>query len=389
VSPVSRRQLLKLFGVTVVAGGLVTETSMSAARATDDGTYPRNLWEPIAGNPVATSAATKEGDRQFCTMLPLGRYIANPLDAWYLWAWRHDSFPRLQLYTAPSPEGPFTDRGFYQGPPAPGYPAGYDQTHFSSGDIVWDPIGHRLIATPHSIRTSQNSGNAEPCQDSFLMESRDGVTWSWLDGDNSPRLLCGPPGSIDSIHTGYGRLLRDLDGWLTTFQGRYWWIYRAQRHDAAAGRLPTLTTYTPALASSPSLSAHPWRKEGKAFDTVTQDNSFIGMGSFLAAAGSHFAYYAFSGIPGSVIPGAVEQMLAQSTAGTMTFTLPSQPVTLPNAGLGFLTNDVPNLIRDPDTGVQYLAVADLVPDVNNDQLDVHHANPLAQYEIRIYKAVVA
>ncbi|HZQ87614.1 MAG TPA: hypothetical protein VFA83_22400, partial [Acidimicrobiales bacterium] len=222
-----RRTFLRIAGgaAVVSATGL---HRLAPAWAVDDGVYPRLLWQPEGTAPVLSVPSDPNDantQRMFPTLLPAGSLLANPIDAWYLWLWTHDT-SRIYLYTAPTPAGPFTARGFGL-PPTP-YPSGYLAGHFSSGDIVWDAAGGRLISTPHGIRLPQVVGNGEVSQDSFLIQSTDGLNWSWLDGDNRPRLTCGPVGSPDSVHTGYGRMLRDLDGHLTKFDGRHWWIYRAQ-----------------------------------------------------------------------------------------------------------------------------------------------------------------
>jgi hypothetical protein len=360
---ITRREALALLG-----GVAAAPFAGRAAGATDDNVNPRFVWEPVENNPVVRTTGTGAASvRMFPTLLPMGRLIPNALDAWYLWAWHHDSYPRLHLWTAPRAEGPYTERSVFVGPPAPGYPSNYQASHFSSGDVVWDAARSRLICTPHSLRLNSR-GNGEACQDSFLIESADGLTWSFLDGDNSPRLLCGPPGSIDSVHTGYGRLLRDLDGFLTTYQGRYWWMYRAQRHDAGANQ-PTY--YVPALASTPSLSAYPWAKHGKAFDMVQQSTGLFGIGSFVRAASRHSVYYA----EGTALLAPSVQYLNGSDGLSMTWATPGNPVPIPNAGPTLVAGGGANLVRDPWTRLQYL-VQDGVDLVNGGS------------EIRVYRSVV-
>lgn len=338
------------------------------AAAADNGVNPRFVWEPVEGNPVVRVTGSGAGAvRMFPTLLPMGRLVPNALDAWYLWAWHHDSYPRLHLWTAPRAEGPYTERSVFVGPPSPGFPANYQQSHFSSGDVVWDAARSRLVCSPHSLRLNSH-GNGESCQDSFLIESADGLTWTFLDGDNAPRLLCGPPKSIDSVHTGYGRLLRDLDGHLTTYQGRYWWIYRAQRHDAGANQ-PTY--YVPALASTPSLSAYPWTKHGVAFGMAQQSTGLFGIGSFVRAASRHWVQYA----EGSAVLAPALQYLNGSEGLTFTWPTPGIPVAIPNAGPTVVTGGGANLVRDPWTGLQYLV---------QDGIDLTGGS-----EIRVYRSVVA
>jgi hypothetical protein len=363
----TRREALGLLVGAAAAFPLVGAMPGGVARATDDGTGPAFTWEPIERNPVVLSrGSTSAYVRMFPTLLPMGYLVPDAIDAWYLWAWHHHSHPKIRLWTAPSPEGPFTEQPPFVGPPAPGLPPNYDATHFSSGDIVWDAARSRLVASPHSLRLDPHS-NGEPCQDSFLLESRDGVDWRFLDGDNSPRLVCGPPRSFDSVHTGYGRLLRDLDGHLATYQGRYWWLYRAQRHDAGQG---APTYFVPALASAESL-AGPWTKHGKAYDMAQQSTALFGLGSFVRAGARHHVYYA----EGSAALAPTVQYLNGSEGDDMVWNGPGVPVPIPNSGETGVTAGGGNLVRDPWTGVQYL--------VQDGTL------PMGGSEIRIYRSVAS
>lgn len=368
MSLLSRREALALLAGATASVPLAALTSFTSD-AVDNNVNPRVVWEPVENNPVVRSVGkTQASARMFPTLLPMGALIPDAIDAWYLWAWHHDTYPQLHLWTAPRAEGPYTDRSVYVGPPSPGFPVNYDQTHFSSGDIVWDAANSRLVSTPHSLRIGRRSGNGESCQDSFLMESADGLTWSFLDGNNAPRLLCGEPRTIDSVHTGYGRLLRDLDGHLTTYNGRYWWIYRAQRHDAGENQ-PTY--YVPALASAPSLSAYPWTKHGKAFDMVQAGTGLFGIGSFVRAAKKHSVYYA----EGTAVLAPSSQYLNTTDGLNMDWVGPGTPVPIPNASDTVVAGAGANLIRDPWTGLQYLV---------QDSFDLDQGGN----EIRVYRSVV-
>jgi hypothetical protein len=344
-----------LLGAAGVAGSMALPGVFTRnAWATDDGTNPRFAWEPVHSFPGPRK------DALFPTLLPVGHLTpGTALDAWYLWAWTHDPPTQLHLYTAARPEGPYTDRGVVGGTMPSPQPSGYNVNHFDSGDIVWDAAHSRYVSSPHSIRNSYDTTHlAEAPQDSFLIQSSDGVNWSWLDGDNSPRLVCAPPGNPDDVHTGYGRLLRDLDGFLAQTNGRYAWLYRAQRHDV--GTVST-TIYRPWIATASTLSGAWTKAPSQAYVAATQPNvSLIGVGSFVRAVNQLWVEYgcgtAFAAAPAN------EVLLGGAASTDALMTAKQQPVSLgpdPNnqhtasnavAGAGG------NIIRDPATGTQYLVL---------------------------------
>ena len=342
----SRRSVLKAAGLAAAATVLGPAPQ---ARAADDGTYPRLTWLPPAAPALTIPSNSLDANtqRMFPTLMPAGSYLPNPLDAWYLWLWTHDT-SRTYLYTAPAPTGPFTPRGFGEAPA--NYPDGYLPGHFSSGDIVWDPVGERLVSTPHGIKLGIPAGNGEVSQNSFLTTSTDGLNWDWLDGDNRPRLVCGPPGSPDSIHTGYGRLLRDLHGQLMTANGRYWWLYRAQRRDAPLSngqKVPT--SYTPYLASATSLSADFSTKQ-KAFDTLQGGTSLFDVGSFVRGAGAHHMFM----VEGTAITFPTYPLFNRTGVDDMAFLPRAVPLALPKPDESTVLSGGGNITRDPATGDQYL-----------------------------------
>jgi hypothetical protein len=160
-------------------------------------------------------------------------------------------------------------------------------------------------------------------------------------------LLCGIAGTDDSVHTGYGRLLRDLDGNLVKYQNRYWWLYRGQRHDAG----DTTMYYRPLLASTPTLSSRPWRKDGRAFTPLAPTATGIfTVGSFVSAADKRWAYYAESEDVGVTSL----TYLVSSAAGGIVMDGTRLPVPLSNNLPGALLAGGPNLVRHPTTKLQYL-----------------------------------
>jgi hypothetical protein len=361
----TRRETLVMGAKGTAALAGLSWLSAATAWAQDDGTFPRFVFEPVSTSPLVVHNSTQriEAILMHPSLLPLRSLTGrSDLPEWMLWAWHHDTDQaHFHAWSAPTIEGPYTALPDLLRPSS-GFPAGYQQNHFSSGDVVWDPVGGRLIASPHSQLTSIASGNAEVCQNSFLAQSTDGTTWTWLDADNSPRLVCGPAGSIDSVHTGYGRLLRDLDGILTTNAGRYWWMYRAQRHDAGS----SVTFYTPALASNASLSGL-WQSGVKAFDTATQNTGLIAFDSFLSAGNGRPSTFYGSGSP-ELLP-IVETFNQAQNNSMSSFLGPGDPIEIPtpSAPEALVPNGA-SLIRHPVSRRQYLVeCTNTVSGVSNNQ----------------------
>lgn len=348
-----RRTFIRGAGVTVgaLAAGLGPARRAVAAA---DGTLPL-AWAPTALTPAISHLSIPSDPntlRGHTTLLPVADKLgADRLDDWYLWQWTHDT-SRTYLYTAPEATGPYTARGFGEAPTP--YPSNYLTNHFSSGDVVWDPERARFISSPHGVRLPIVPGNAEPSQDSFLTSSVDGLNWEWLDDDNRPRLVCGPPGSVDSIHTGYGRLLRDLDGVLATHAGRCWWIYRAQRLDVGGNPLaPTFraigTTYTPYLASASSLAGDFDQKQ-LAFTSSTANYGLNAFGSFIRASGTHHVYTGQALPDPPIAPG---KTLHYRTLGDDMAFFPAPLVPLQIVSTKGAVIEENNIVRDPATGTIY------------------------------------
>jgi len=359
VSAFSRRTLLKSAGFSALVAA--TGRMAGTAEATD-GQTPRTVWEPVGTAPIATIASSNpsEAELMFPSLLPLRALTGRSTDpAWMLWGWHHDTMstnPHLHAWTAEDVEGTFTKQ------PPIARPAGdyvtsdptdpYAFGHFSSGDVVWDPVGQRLVSTPHSVHWKRPAGLAETPQDSFMMESTDGLTWQWLGGDASPRISCGDINADDSNHTGYGRLLRDLDGRLQQVDGQYWWVYRGGHH-AKNGQMYC----TPLLASATDIGG-PWTKRGKAFDTVYQDTTLLGFDAFVLANDTPGIFYEV----GSPEYAPILAMYAQSAGPReMSFGNPGIPMLLPSIPRETLPA-VPGqafggggcVVRHPGTSQQYL-----------------------------------
>ena len=371
----------------MIGGGAAAALAGSAPRGTFgtvDGQTPRLQWIPLSPDPQITWSGSTEAERELLhpTMLPLRQLTGDPgHPAWALFAWHHDSQPdqHLHRWSAPSPAGPWT----HLGPaPVPVLAPPFQPNHLSSGDIVWDRANRRLISNPHGAAATR-SGNGEPDQSSFLLESRDGgASWDWLDGDPRIRLDVGPVGSPDSVHTGYGRLLRDLDGELVRHADRHWWIYRAQRKDA--GQETAQTVYTPWLASSPTISGT-WTKEpAAAFLPPTGGHSLIGFDSFLYGNQVPTVLYA------TATPAYAPTTLWFQQAPTfdLAYVGPGAPVPLPAVGPDSTFSAGTNLVRDPSTQQQYLVQIGYAVDPTHVPTQ---SKPLAvgSSVVRVFQAVIA
>lgn len=395
MSPFSRRTLLKSAGFSALA---VASGRMSGTAGATDGQTPRLVWEPVGTAPIATIASSHatEAELLFPSLLPLRALTGRSTDpAWMLWAWHHDTMtsnPHFHAWSAQDVEGAFT-----QLPPI-ARPSGdyvssdttdpYTFGHFSSGDIVWDTVGQRLVSTPHSVHWTRPAGLAETPQDSFMMESTDGITWQWLGGDASPRITCGDITAADSNHTGYGRLLRDLDGRAQRVNGEYWWVYRGGHHATNAQMY-----CTPLLASATDLGG-PWTKRGKAFDTAYQDTTLLGFDAFVLANDTPGIFYEVA----SPEYAPILAMYTQSAgANEMSFSDPGVPMALPSVPRQTLPA-VPGqafggggcVVRDPSTHEQYLVeiVNNTKYGVNTGVTPVAAVATVVSSDVWLFKAVV-
>lgn len=196
-------------------------------------------WIDHPANPVHTFGIDHPSqagtDRLFPVVIRVDDKLSAPLGGhkWYLWVWRHGLSPRvagnggrMQLLTANSLEGPWTDRGFVT--PANMSPAGWGPYSWTGGDVVWSDRYQKFFSFPHAYRNGSHPSYPAPGLDSFLMESPDGVNWSHSNVAQ-PVLPIGPA-AYDNFETGYGRLLRleSNDG-----KERWIWFYRSQERSPA------------------------------------------------------------------------------------------------------------------------------------------------------------
>jgi hypothetical protein len=403
VGSISRRQFVTGTAGLAVLAGATSRRLGWIAQAADTGVSPALVWREIAHIETSTPGY------RWPSLMRVDGLLSSPRAKWYMWASQHGDEEHgdtpVALWTAADPAGPWslTPQVVLDGMASVGTPTpNYVVSHFAAPDIGWDSTGKRFIANPHSIRTN---GYAE--QDSFLIESPDGVTWHWLDNDNSPRLICGGDNSPDAFHTGYGRLLKTLDGRLVTAGARYWWLYSARRYANATGKggaAGDRVVYRPWLASSTSLSAYPWIKQPTlAFDTVPEGSVLDGVpeggviryhdifeiGTFAQAAGQYWAVYGSAvdkGYPG----GDLVRVGGASSPTTLDAAQQAPVARIPNSQQTTLTWARPsggNVYHDASTGKLYLTTADAVQQVPNTSSG--SSQSLAPTVITIYEAVSA
>ena len=223
-----------LVGAVPSAVGMsITETV--AATTAENVPDPSTGWLPVDYVPHALPVHTpgeRPGEAQFPTILrvdnlPLTERVYDA--RFYLWSWTHGMSPRtlenggrMRLATADSLEGPWTDRGWLT--PKEGMaPVGWNVASWTAGDVVWSPKHRKFFSTPKSGRgRGAEAQLGSHCDDdSFLMESVDGVNWA-LSPVQQPILTCGS--GYDDMDHGYGRLLRvagpaGAERWIWMFRG--------------------------------------------------------------------------------------------------------------------------------------------------------------------------
>jgi hypothetical protein len=215
----SRRDALRaaLAGGAALAGAPLLIPSTAHAV-----TYVRTGWQQVAVA-ARTTGSSAYNQLLWVTLMRVDNKIANPINRYYLWVWTHDV--RLcRLFTAPQPEGPWTQylrNGTTQGvnlPPAMPY---HSPTHFSSGDVVWDPVEGAFYSTPHT------GPERLPKQWTTIIRSFNGIDWEWVQPE--PIVPNGPAGSFDDYQVCYGRILRDYDGNVVRRDGKLVFYYRGER----------------------------------------------------------------------------------------------------------------------------------------------------------------
>jgi hypothetical protein len=138
----------------------------------------------------------------------------------------------------------------------------------TGGDVVWSSRYRKFFTTPHSVSLACTTGPALCKMDSFLMESADGVHWSFS-AVTQPVLPAGPD-AYDDFETGYGRLLRVpvADG------SEHWiWLYRSGR--AGCTTCPSNNEYyTLSVAYADDIYG-PWTKDpaNPVFDPYAGSNT--------------------------------------------------------------------------------------------------------------------
>ncbi|MFP2909864.1 twin-arginine translocation signal domain-containing protein [Pyxidicoccus sp. 3LFB2] len=213
----TRRALLRAASVggAALAGGQVLWPSKAHAV-----TYIRTGWQQVAVA-ARTQGAGALNQLLWVTLMRMDNKLAAPINRYYLWVWTHDA--RLcRLFTAPNPEGPWTQflRNGVPGVNLPPAMAFHHPSHFSSGDVVWDAQEGALYSTPHTGPSNLS------LQWTTIIRSTNGVDWEWV----QPNAIVpnGPLGSFDDYQVCYGRVLRDYDGNVVRRNGKLVFYYRGE-----------------------------------------------------------------------------------------------------------------------------------------------------------------
>ncbi len=117
---------------------------------------------------------------KFTAILPAYRYLINPIDKYYLYACSHDS-DGVWLFTAPTPEGPFTI--YSETPILTTSSFLWATDHVSSPDVLYDEVNKKILLYTHSpvkntnaqqftgLSTSDDGINFTPYSDEPILKS--------------------------------------------------------------------------------------------------------------------------------------------------------------------------------------------------------------------------
>ena len=194
---------------TVYNNGWSGWTSISAPPTTTFGSIPVNYTRygngPILTPPTATNELSE------LSVIKAKGIISNPIDNYYLYTAPHNEPGGVYLYTAPTPEGPWT---LYSQTPIIQNSIfnNNDVSHVSSPWVVWNDDAHKFYCYFHAGFTQTG------LQVTYLATSTNGISWTLY--STNPVLSVGDGHAWDSYYVAYAVVARvSSSNWYMWYEG--------------------------------------------------------------------------------------------------------------------------------------------------------------------------
>lgn len=276
----------------VALGVRIPDTVAAKAASVRSGAYA-DVWYDITAPYITRGDPTNTAEQVLhTTLMRVDGKLGLRSQTYYLWFWTHDNV-LMRLYTSSKSSGPFTAASIGPGNdglctlPLP--PDGYDKGHLSAGDVVWDPDTSRFYTCPHSRLPYPNDSR----QDTFLMSSPDGITWTYVGYESNPRdarpIIAHQISGYDDRSATYGRFMRDIDGNIARYgsdrrvaifyRGEYW----ADPNNSGSSRLSMLAATAPSLGPGAQQWTKANQQEFPGFGSFAQPLFFVKQGGFNGA----------------------------------------------------------------------------------------------------------